>query len=223
MLSPFDQTVAFELLKEGVAHENMGPGNALGQERGRHTRRATFELGQRAARKALLSLGAPDTPIGRQDDGAPVFPAGFIGSISHTVHKGTVYAVGAASVVSAVCALGVDIERFRTPIAGLLERIGSAHEITWANERDTERRTITIFSAREALYKAFRPLYGHPMRYKETELRWDETRGGFSATTLLPRANLTQVESFVGVRADTTLVVTGVAIRRGEFSELVKS
>jgi len=220
MLSPFDQTVAFEILKEAIAHEALGTADAPVQERGGHTRSATFELGRRAARKALLSLGAPDTPLGRRDDGAPIFPAGFLGSISHTVHEGTVYAVGAASLASAVCALGVDIERFRSPRVGLLERIGSAQEIQWANERDTERRTITIFSAREALYKAVRPFYGYPMRYEETELRWDETRGGFSATTLLPRSNLKQVESFVGVRVDTSFVVTGVAITRGEFSEV---
>src|SRR5688500_10573337 len=47
-------------------------------------RRREFALGRMHARRALGSLGYPDVCIGVRHDRAPLWPAGIVGSITHT-------------------------------------------------------------------------------------------------------------------------------------------
>ena len=47
-------------------------------------RRRDFALGRACARAALSDLGQPDAVIGQGENGAPLWPAGVVGSITHT-------------------------------------------------------------------------------------------------------------------------------------------
>lgn len=124
-------------------------------------RQNTFAAGRRAAAMALQAAGLSGPGVvGLGADGLPVWPTGWLGSISHTDH------IAAAIVAPSdnTQLLGLDIEALLLPetaaeIAPQIvpEGVASAgmpfnHQITRA------------FSAKEALYKA---LYPHTRAIRE--------------------------------------------------------
>src|SRR5690606_8339287 len=70
------------------------------------TRRRQFEAGRSAAREALASFGVRAQPILRGAVGEPLWPDGFVGSITHT------RSVAAAAVASRddFQGIGIDID-----------------------------------------------------------------------------------------------------------------
>nr|WP_245216566.1 4'-phosphopantetheinyl transferase superfamily protein [Sagittula salina] len=106
---------------------------------------AEFTAGRIAARRALAVLGHPAAPIPMQADRVPLWPKGFMGSISH--------AAGLA--VAVVCALparvGVDLEE-DGPLDDALQP-----EILTPVEYGQDLRRV--FSAKEAVFKAEYPAH----------------------------------------------------------------
>ncbi|MFM1847953.1 MAG: hypothetical protein RL417_1427 [Pseudomonadota bacterium] len=182
-------------------------------------RRLELILGNRAAGAALSAYRGTEPVVRGLGRGAPRWPEGFCGSISHTSVAGAVYAVAAVANDPSIRSLGVDIEGVRPVAPQLIHRIGSPGEIAWVEEQDTLSRTIAVFSAREALFKAIHPLYQQRLRYHETILVWDPTRGGFAASTILPARGGARVETFVRVVECGGLVLTGVVVSAGTFPE----
>ena len=134
-------------------------------------RRRQFASGRHFARLAVRRLGGSATPIGRGPQGRPLWPAGLIGSISHSQHL-------AAAVVSngGLRGIGIDIEQI-----GRLDRhrhhldlkrkvlTPSERLRTWADPREGG----LIFSAKEAAYKAINPLIGLFIGFQEVEVEVD--------------------------------------------------
>ncbi len=111
-------------------------------------RQRGFLAGRRAA---ALALGAGGT-VGIGADGLPDWPAGWIGSITHTDD------IAAAVVAPAAAAaiIGIDLERIVAPaLADELADLIAPEGLTAANPRDVE--LTCAFSAKEALYKALFP------------------------------------------------------------------
>jgi enterobactin synthetase component D len=146
-----------------------------------------FCMGRAAAHRALADLGAADGPIyatGR----AARFPAGYVGSLSHS--QGV--AVAIAGPIDHFCSLGIDLELNPLPdsAAGLVLGQGDAE---WFRRRT--RSCAEAFSAKEAAYKALDPLLeggAPPFR----QMRLEPIAGGFKLR-LLSRFHL---EAFVAVR-----------------------
>lgn len=69
-----------------------------------------FAAGRFHARLAMAKLGHPAVDLRRGDDGAPQWPTGIVGSISHTLWRGRVFVVAAVARSNHVRALGVDLE-----------------------------------------------------------------------------------------------------------------
>src|SRR5437588_389954 len=69
-------------------------------------RRQLFALGRAAARDALGELGFAPVAIGRGEGGEPLWPAGVVGSISHSRQV----AVAVAGLRQDYVGLGVDVE-----------------------------------------------------------------------------------------------------------------
>lgn len=117
-------------------------------------RRRDFALGRFCAHAALARMDrdAPAIAIGAA--GAPAWPAGIIGSITHT--RG--YAAAVAASRDAFSAIGIDAERVGGVAEALMPRLFGTAEREWLMAQDAEKRAVLLtvfFSAKEAFYKAF--------------------------------------------------------------------
>jgi 4'-phosphopantetheinyl transferase EntD len=132
-----------------------------------------------AGRTALhLALGS-DAAIPTDDRGAPVLPAGWVGSVSH---KGGV----AAALIAPASGghIGIDLELAAPPRGDIASRVLTPRELAGLGDRG---RAVTLrFSIKEAIYKALDP---HVRRYVGfTEVELDLTHDAISVTTPLPFA-----------------------------------
>jgi phosphopantetheine--protein transferase-like protein len=117
-------------------------------------RRRDFALGRACARAALAQLGHGQVPIGMAEGGAPLWPAGILGSITHTKN----YAAALAAEARLFSGVGVDAERLGGVTQDLWPRLFDAAERDHLMGLDSASRMVfatMIFSAKEACYKAW--------------------------------------------------------------------
>lgn len=143
------------------------------------SRRSQFCLGRLAARKALAELVPHAVEIGRGARGQPVWPSTIVGTIAHTKDV-----VGALVASAADCrALGMDLEeRQRQMRADISRYICTKPELDWVQQADSSLRTLMIFSAKEALYKALYPPTGTFFGFADATLQWRQSLLAFEAT-----------------------------------------
>lgn len=169
------------------------------------SRRADFQNGRLAAGRCLVALGLERTPIRSGSDRAPVWPAGIIGSITHS---GGV-ALAAAAHRHAWGAIGLDLEHVsgvrRLAIA---TRIADATEQAWIGE--SRARLAAVFSAKEAIFKALYPRFGAWFGFEAVSLR--PAAHGFDAITRQPLDRPVGSVVPVGVRWLDAAVLTWVAL-----------
>jgi 4'-phosphopantetheinyl transferase EntD len=145
-------------------------------------RETTYEGGRRALARALSELGAMSSTLARDERGAPVLPAGFVGSVSH---KGTICVALAA--VDEGARIGVDLERVARVRPGLERKILVDEELARiaplaGEERD--RHVLAHFAVKEAIYKAIDPYLRRYVGFHEAVLDFDLSRGGDVAVRL---------------------------------------
>lgn len=121
-------------------------------------RRAEFTAGRLLARRALATLGCADCAIPPGSRQMPVWPAGYVGSISHAGG----YVAAAVARTADLGSIGIDFEdasRFRPEME---RKIASADEIALNFDgRPVGERQMALailFSAKEAFYKCQYPL-----------------------------------------------------------------
>lgn len=104
------------------------------------------------ARQLLARIGITRCALPKADGGAPVWPPGIVGSMSH--HASV--AVAAVALGRDFSALGIDIEPAEPLPADLLDLVATPQE----RERIAEDpfRGRLLFAAKEAVYKAVYPL-----------------------------------------------------------------
>lgn len=117
-------------------------------------RRVEFALGRTCAREALRRVGVSAQPLLQQADRSVAWPEGFVGSITHA--DGYVAAIAAPH--SLALGLGIDAELKTRVQEKLWKHIASEREIAWfraaADEDSSRLRATSLFSAKEAFYKA---------------------------------------------------------------------
>lgn len=133
-------------------------------------RQASFTAGRLAARAALRRAGLADAAApGLGDDGLPVWPAGWQGSISH----GGSVAAAIAAPDRAARLLGLDVERLVTPETAsrlapdVMPELPPGHSGLPLHEEVTR-----IFSAKEALFKALYPLSRQMRAFSAAHAGW---------------------------------------------------
>ena len=123
-------------------------------------RKAEFIAGRYCARQALAQLdGNFHSPIGIGANREPLWPEGFVGSITHT-HG---YASAVAASRTKVRAVGIDSETWVEP--GIAHDVGGKI-LTTRENYDAHRHLFEspqhyltlVFSAKESLYKCLFPL-----------------------------------------------------------------
>lgn len=120
------------------------------------TRIEQFTAGRVCSRIALGRLGvAATTPVLRGEDRAPIWPPGFIGSISHT----DTWCAAAVARTDDIRSLGIDLESSTPLKEALLKRVCTPKERDWLHQLPAPGVTGKIvFSAKEAVYKCQYPL-----------------------------------------------------------------
>jgi 4'-phosphopantetheinyl transferase EntD len=104
------------------------------------------------ARQLLVQLGIPDCELPKSPAGAPIWPAGVIGSLAHDARV----AIAAIGRRRDVGALGIDIEPAELLPPEILEMVATPAERRSMHHDPYGGRLL--FVAKEAAYKAIFPL-----------------------------------------------------------------
>ena len=143
-------------------------------------RRQEIETGRKIARRLLCKLGYPHFALLRDNDRLPIWPKDVVGCISHK--RDLCVAAVASSRDSA--GIGLDIELDEAVRPGLERLIGRPAERLWidaAGPTESGRRCRAIFSAKEAVYKAFYPRVRKAWSFTDVEITIDFHREEFVA------------------------------------------
>ncbi|MGP3924264.1 4'-phosphopantetheinyl transferase family protein [Streptomyces sp. 8N616] len=151
---------------------------ALGAAR-HEGRRREFTTVRHCARRALADLGVPPVPLLPGERGAPRWPAGVVGSMTHCPG----YRAAAVARSGEIRAVGIDAELH----AALPRRVLGA--VTRPEER--ERLAVLsgadpevcwdrlLFCAKEAVYKAWFPMTRRRLGFADASVTFDRTSGSF--------------------------------------------
>jgi 4'-phosphopantetheinyl transferase EntD len=144
-------------------------------------RRHEFATGRRCARAALAELGYPPAPLLPGERGAPSWPAGVTGTITHCAG----YRAAVVAPSSLIAALGVDAEPDAPLPPGVLEAIARPEELVrLADLRaadDGVRWDRLLFCAKEAVYKAWFPRARRWLGFEDASVTFHPATRGFSA------------------------------------------
>lgn len=177
-------------------------------------RRREFTTVRHCARQALAELGVDPVPILTGERGAPIWPAGIVGSMTHCDgYRGAV--LGRAS---AFATLGVDAEPHAPLPEGVLDAIALPAERARIAALSTARPDVSwdrlLFSAKESVYKAWFPLTRRWLDFAEADITIDPA-GTFVARLLVPGPVLggVPITAFTGrFLVDGGLVMTAIAV-----------
>ena len=180
------QTVFQRLLGPHVETEEVDPhlvdGGLLKAEQeavegASQTRIEQFTAGRVCSRIALARLGvATTTPVLRGEDRAPIWPPGFVGTISHT----DTWCAAAVARVDDVRSIGIDLEPATPLKESLWRRVCTPKERDWLHELPAPGLTGKIlFSAKESVYKCQYPITTKFLGFHAVEIEIDE--GSFRA------------------------------------------
>lgn len=141
------------------------------------TRIEQFTAGRVCSRIALGRLGvATTTPILRGEDRAPIWPPGFVGTISHT----DTWCAAAVARAEDVRSIGIDLEPATPLNESLWRRVCTPKERDWLHELAEPGLTGKIlFSVKESVYKCQYPLTTKFLGFHAVEVELDD--GAFRA------------------------------------------
>jgi 4'-phosphopantetheinyl transferase EntD len=151
-------------------------------------RRREYATVRSCARACLSRLGYPPAPILPGVGGAPIWPAGIQGSMTHCAG----YAGAALGPISRFCGIGIDAEPDAPLPDGVLDLVATPTEhdrlAAVPMESDSPHWDRLLFSAKEAVYKAWFPLVGEWLDHQQAEIIFYPQAGNFTA--LLSRDGL---------------------------------
>lgn len=122
------------------------------------------------ARQLLQQFGHPPCALPKGAAGAPVWPAGIIGSMAHDSR----IAVAAVGMRADVGALGVDVEPAEPLPSELLDLVATPQEQLKLS--DDAYRGRLLFVAKEAVYKAVYPLDRMFLEHHDVEINLAERK-----------------------------------------------
>jgi 4'-phosphopantetheinyl transferase EntD len=184
--------VAFAELAIAGAEPPLFPDEAAAVARAVAKRRREFAFGRACARAALGASVA----IAVGQGGAPIWPAGVSGSITHTDDY-------AAAVVARTGHIGIDVEL----LARIADVAGLAERVALASERHVP--VGVVFSAKESVYKCLYPTAGQFLEFADVELAFD--RDGFRVLRATGYANASGVLGRFAISHDRVATVAWLA------------
>jgi 4'-phosphopantetheinyl transferase EntD len=149
-------------------------------------RRREFTTVRHCARAALARLGLDPVPVVHGPRGAPLWPDGVVGSLTHC--RG--YRAAVLGRAGDFATIGIDAEPHEPLPPEVVDRVTRPGER--ARLADLGRRhpdvhwDRVLFSAKESVYKAWFPLTGRWLDFAEAEVVMDPTDRTFTAHLLVP-------------------------------------
>ncbi len=176
-------------------------------------------LGRAAAHQALAQIGIPaETPLLRSPQHTPAWPQGIEGSISHCAKGGFTTAGAATCRLDQFAGIGIDIENTSRKISdAVINAVCTPAEREWchqAGSSESPRRAIQIFSAKEAMFKAFRLIFPVGRVFQAAELRFDAASGCFEATIspAIPGYFTSHSEHWISLQENDSTILTALAV-----------
>ncbi|UCM91808.1 4'-phosphopantetheinyl transferase family protein [Streptomyces marincola] len=177
-------------------------------------RRREFGTVRYCARSALAGLGGPRVPLLPGERGAPRWPDGFVGTMTHC--RG--YRAAAVARAADMDGVGMDVEP-NEPLrdSGVLNLIALPEERAALPGLAARRPDVAwdrlIFSAKESVYKVWFPLTRKWLDFEEAVIEPDPDAGTFRARLLVPGpvVNGVRLGGFTG-RWDVRDGLVGTAI-----------
>ena len=177
------------------------------------SRRREFATGRTLAREGLRAFGGVEPErleLLRDTDRVPIWPRGFVGSISH---KRDLCAVAVAR-YETYRGLGLDIEPARPIRPELQKTICTVPERAWLRDCSREEQGLRcriVFSVKEAVYKAFYPSQREFWSFQDVGVEIDLETSRFEAE-VPPGTGVARVEGRVIRRAGW--IAAGIVLPR---------
>jgi 4'-phosphopantetheinyl transferase EntD len=178
-------------------------------------RRREFATARACARAALARLGVPPVPILAGPRGAPQWPSGIVGSITHCAG----YRCCAAGRACEVTTIGVDAEPHDVLPDGVLDAIALEREKLMIADLAAELPGVCwdriLFSAKESVYKAWFPLAHRWLGFGDADIEINPENHTFTARLLVPgpEVNGAEIAGFSGRwLVSDALIVTAIAV-----------
>ncbi|MER5986824.1 4'-phosphopantetheinyl transferase superfamily protein [Streptomyces sp. NPDC001787] len=138
-----------------------------------------FTTARACARRAMAGLGLPPVAVLRGRRGAPLWPAGIIGSLTHCDG----YRAAALARAADALSLGIDAEPHAPLPAGVADLISLPSERRWtapsaSGDDGAVHWDRLLFSAKESVFKAWYPVTGTELDFDEAEITFDRAAGG---------------------------------------------
>ncbi|MFD8199936.1 4'-phosphopantetheinyl transferase [Streptomyces sp. NPDC059701] len=154
-------------------------------------RRREFTVVRSCARRAMRKFGVPPQPVLPGERGAPRWPDGLVGSMTHCDG----YCAAALARATDLASLGIDAEPDGPLLDGVLPAVSLPGEVERLRRLAGEHPGIhwerLLFSAKESVFKAWFPLTGQWLDFEEADIEIsvdpdDGRRGGLRAALLVP-------------------------------------
>ncbi|AKZ59372.1 4'-phosphopantetheinyl transferase Npt [Streptomyces ambofaciens ATCC 23877] len=154
-------------------------------------RRREFTAVRSCARRAMEKLGVPAQPVLNGERGAPRWPSGLVGSMTHCDG----YCAAALVRATDLASVGIDAEPDGPLPDGVLPGVSLPAEAERLRRLGRERPGVhwdrLLFSAKESVYKAWFPLTGEWLDFMEADIEIsvdpvDPRRGTLRAALLVP-------------------------------------
>jgi 4'-phosphopantetheinyl transferase EntD len=193
----------------------MFPEEAARVARAVPKRRREYATVRVCARTALSRLGYAPAPLLSTKRGAPLWPAGVVGSMTHCDG----YRAAAVARGTTAASIGIDAEPNGPLPAGVLDQIALPAERDrlggLAARHPSTHWDRLLFSAKESVFKTWYPLTGRELDFCEADLTIAPTDGTFTARLLVPGPVVAgrRIDMFTGRwAAGNGLVVTAIAL-----------
>jgi 4'-phosphopantetheinyl transferase EntD len=176
-------------------------------------RRNEFAAGRSAARAALRQLGLTARPLPIGPGGAPQWPEGVVGSITHTSQ----FALAVAGARSTFLSIGVDVENAMSVTENLWKDFLRPAELAFLMTLPSSGRqsaAASIFSLKEAFYKFQYPITQAWLDFQEVEVTFSDRASVGNAQITGTRNNYTwSGKTFPGtVHVESDLVFASVLV-----------
>jgi len=198
-----------------ASEDTLWPAERAVLERAVPKRRIEAATVRACARAALAELGVPAAAIVPGTRGAPGWPPGIVGSMTHCAG----YRGAALARREHAASIGIDAEPHGPLPDGVLAAIARPEEHRQLAELAVEHPAVhwdrLLFSTKEAVYKAWYPLTERWLDFDEASIAIDPRAGTFSAVLQVPGPVLDgrELTGFTGrFTTSDTLVLTAIAV-----------